>query len=562
MANTSAVSAPTYNRSDFDAASARQARQDKHLAKQLDRVGCLRKLVSRKYKYALSNRFYDPELRAANFVLSDAVARLFVPSIGLRFRGYGTLGEFVAWYLPAFSWADSAGELADVAEKLAIAFSDETVTNAAEVLDALSIPKGVLSLDDRRGRLKDAAWWRRNLRKNSGRAVEAYCRDQGLTNRKYGAYISGHTLRRWQAQGLRALSTLGRLEAVSDRGDVVPLLDCIAGSVSEPVNKRTELMVRMNGVDEWSLKYGEDMGFMFLTITCPSKYHARDVYGRENPAYQNLSPRQGSAYLNKLWQRARARFAKHKLCTFGFRVSEPHHDGTPHWHLAIYAPSDQKDQVAEILRSLAMEEDGDEPGADVHRFKLVEGDRERGGLAAYMAKYIAKNIDGEAVGLDYESGKDAAPAAARVRAWASVWGLHQFQEFGGASVTVWRHLRALASQQERLPPATDADAAAFAALVDMADAGDWAEFLQQMGGPGCRRDARPVHPFYKLNEKPGRYGDIVKRIKGLVSRWLVFPAISRSLEWSIREAAPAALRMRQRSQHRNTEPIGALRAVA
>ncbi len=43
---------------------------------------------------------------------------------------------------------------------------------------------------------------------------------------------------------------------------------------------------------------------------------------------------------------------------YGFRVAEPQHDGTPHWHLLLFMPPKDVKQVGSIIRDYAMREDG------------------------------------------------------------------------------------------------------------------------------------------------------------------------------------------------------------
>jgi hypothetical protein len=48
------------------------------------------------------------------------------------------------------------------------------------------------------------------------------------------------------------------------------------------------------------------------------------------------------------------------LQVYGFRVAEPQHDGTPHWHLLLFMPKERVKQVGNVPRDYAMREDSNE----------------------------------------------------------------------------------------------------------------------------------------------------------------------------------------------------------
>ncbi|PHS76010.1 MAG: hypothetical protein COB19_01500 [Porticoccus sp.] len=234
-----------------------------------------------------------------------------------------------------------------------------------------------------------------------------------------------------------------------------------------------------------------------------------------DPIYQD--------YLNKVWQRTRAAFKRAGVTPFGMRVVEPHHDATPHWHLLLFFPIEQVKQATEIFHRYATEMDRDEPGAEKHRFKVVYIDPDKGSATGYIAKYIAKNIDGHKVETDHY-GRDATESAERIEAWASTHHIRQFQQIGGASITVWRELRRLT--------ADEVDPKLLKEIISAADDGDWEAYNKLMGGVICPRDQRPLRPMMVEKSDSNCYGEAIKTIKGL---WFgLTPLVTRIHAWTIR----------------------------
>jgi hypothetical protein len=106
----------------------------------------------------------------------------------------------------------------------------------------------------------------------------------------------------------------------------------------------------------------------------------------------------------------------------------------------VFTPSGQSDAFLRILRAYALADCPDEPGAAEHRFTVERIDSARGSAAGYVAKYVAKNIDGHGLSEDDETGEAGATAAQRIVAWARLWGIRQFQFFGLPPITPNREL--------------------------------------------------------------------------------------------------------------------------
>lgn len=391
-----------------------------------------------------------------------------------------------------------------------------------------------------RARLLCELWWRRQIRKTIGRQVEAAAIRLGLVSKRRGIYASDETVARRAGQRKRNAELLETIIAENDEGQQYTLAELSALGISNPEIRRMELMTRIAGFDSLAKFAGH--AAEFYTCTAPSRYHAVKSDGRTNPKYDNsLSPREAQAYHCKSWALARAALAKKGIKVYGFRVVEPHHDGTPHWHMVLFMLPEHVEAVRKVLRDKWMREDADEYGADEHRFSYEAIDRKKGSAVGYLAKYISKNINAKGIEdePDFEGGT-AGNNARRVDAWASCWGVRQFQQIGGAPVGVWRELRRLGEYEGDWMQSVVMDSLRKAAHV-----GDWMGYTQAQGGAFVTRLQLRATVVYQVDEsKRTRYdGEGVKGIYGVECRdkWDIHTVETRWREWFLRRAqhAPA-----------------------
>ncbi|HTF95263.1 MAG TPA: replication endonuclease [Cellvibrio sp.] len=394
-------------------------------------------------------------------------------------------------------------------------------------------------------RVCNSKWWRRQARVLKVRAIDQLARHFKMVHAKAQPYASNEAVKLRRAQMRRNRMTLEGFEAVNQDGECYTLAELSDLSVSNPTNRRHELMVRMRGFEQLAEQFGY-VG-LFITMSAPSKFHpmrqiknARGQLVRieENQKYEDATPREAQEWLNKTWSRIRAKLDRDEIKCFGFRVVEPHADGCPHWHQLLFFPPGAIKHVRFIFRKYAVLQDI-ETGARKYRVKIVEIDRSRGSAAGYIAKYISKSIDGNHIDTDL-LGNSGADAAERICAWASSWGVRQFQQIGGPSVTVWRELRRL----------NDAEGVIEAARV-AADASDWAAYflIQSNGEYFVSRDDAPIKAARWLehdaitgeviDEAVNKYGEASKgKLFGLVA--LGEYVLTRFYRWSIQRVGESA----------------------
>lgn len=400
------------------------------------------------------------------------------------------------------------------------------------------------------GRLSCPRWWRRQLRRLTARRREQRQRLLGRVSKRTGIYVSNEGLARRREQNTRNAMLLDAMVATNQGGQEYTLAELAELGLANPNNRRAELMLRIADTEAEAQRLGH-VG-MFYTITCPSRFHAVHAKtSRINAKYEGADPREAQAYLQSLWSRARAALARRELGIYGIRVVEPHHDGTPHWHLLLWMRPEQQAAITDLLRQYAIAEDrGEIAGRETVRFKPVMIDPAKGSAAGYVAKYIAKNINGQQFGEVDHYGQPLESSAPRIEAWAATWGVRQFQFVGLPSVTVWRETRRITDAQlaamdaweEATRPEPEA-AAIMAELRTACNAGQWDQFLRLMGGPMTPRSDQPVRPWRLIQQdaraadcdRRGRYGEPVIGTLGLIVTSAVGEAeyLTRFYRWDV-----------------------------
>ena len=362
-------------------------------------------------------------------------------------------------------------------------------------------------------RMADPLWWRRMLRRVHAKLVEGAAIDLGYVNRARDCYVSNESVYRRAQQNERIAATLEETVLVNELGQEFKLAELAAKGPANKAIRRAELMTRISGFE----RIAQDMGHagLFFTMTCPSRMHKwATVKGADNRVFENKRydgtlPGQAQKYLATVWSRIRAKLARQGISLYGFRIAEPNHDGTPHWHLLVFAPPEQLADLQVTVWKYALQDSPNEPGASNHRVDFKPIDAGKGTAAGYIAKYVAKNIDGFKLDTDLY-GNDGVTASHRVEAWAATWRIRQFQQVGGAPVGPWRELRRVKSLPSGAPQHLIDAHHAVNKITNM-EAGtvkpvSWAHYTNAQGGVYCGRKAR-IKISKTQPEGMNRYGE-------------------------------------------------------
>ncbi|PHM73696.1 replication endonuclease [Xenorhabdus kozodoii] len=368
-------------------------------------------------------------------------------------------------------------------------------------------------------RLVNDDFWYRQLKAHRTRWREALLIAAMAVNKNRSPYASRQAIQEVKSQRLSNMQYLQTMD-IEDvaTGERFDLVDKVMSSISNPEIRRMELMSQIAGIERVATARG-DIG-MFVTITTPSKYHPTRLMGKDKIAVLNSSwaneaytPKDGQRYLVRVWAKIRTAFKDAGLNVYGVRVVEPHHDGTPHWHLLLFTDKASRAAAVEIMRKKALQEDGDERGAKKYRFECRH--MNKGGAVGYIAKYIAKNIDGYALDglIDQETGKPLKDAAAAVTAWASTWRIPQFHFYNLPSKGAYRECRRLRSISiaDQMGEIAEKVRAA-------ADQGDFENYILSQGGPCTPRDQQTIRVAREVSDKLNPYDEAVSSVVGIYAQ--------------------------------------------
>ncbi|KGJ98131.1 replication endonuclease [Thalassotalea sp. ND16A] len=412
-------------------------------------------------------------------------------------------------------------------------------------------------------KMTNEKWWKGKLKRFRLQALEWLEIATGEVSKASGnPYASRVAVSEYRARQTSCAEWMSVMELKADCynedtgrffENTISLEDAYKSGMANPENRRNELMLRMRHMEE----YADEVGYvgMFYTITAPSAYHAN------SDKWNGKSPKDSNAYFNKMWAKIRSKLGRRNLSYFGVRVAEPHADGTPHWHMALFMREKDQQEITAILRKYAITEDRDElyqryqnreklfkahkkarksygykksKGIKAKapykfyrtftpRFDVVRIDKKYGSATSYIAKYISKNIDGFKMAdhEDAETEKPISESINPVAAWASTWNIRQFQFQYSPSVTVYRELRKI-RKAVKCPEMEK--------VRSEADAGNWLGFVKAMGGMNSSRQAK-FKTAYQEIPQGNEYGELVRKVKGVTST--DFSVISRTTNWAL-----------------------------
>ncbi|HCQ8976846.1 TPA: replication endonuclease [Klebsiella variicola] len=380
-------------------------------------------------------------------------------------------------------WDDLSRYLVNVSDKDIYRLSEELVINA----DKKSVQgkkSTLLKFFDKENhhsaRLSSTTWWENRIRKESDRLKEVLFISAGLVQEKISPFISREMFSFCQKKQQKRINFLSARNAINaeTRQESEKLLTMAMAGIANPRIRKSELIKILLGTYQYAMENAHICEV--ITLTLPPAFHAIKKSGVPCAQWNGSSPRVAHRILETIWQKVRS--ALSDVPIYGTRVVEPHHDATPHWHIIMYLNKKDRELIISTFKKYAE--------------KLTEFDSEKlvatisvknEAIIHYLMKYMASSVPGiaDSRAKDDITGELYSAMAERVKCWASLWGIRQFQHFGLPEIGVWRECRRIRSMSIAAELGDDAEAVRYAA-----DTSDFADYILAQGGAGLKRSER------------------------------------------------------------------------
>ncbi|ENR4657168.1 replication endonuclease [Salmonella enterica] len=365
----------------------------------------------------------------------------------------------------------------------------------------------------------------------------------GDVRRQRSVICSPQWVQHWMASRKRGREIMAETNIEDEEtGETLPLLAAVDASVSNNERRRAEMLTRVKGLEELAaldrMSQDSDYVALFFTWTAPQQYHAWLETGRRNRKWNGASPRETQHYFTRTFKNFSTALTRRDIHIFGMHITESHHDGTPHWHGILFVRREQESTLRDVFEMYANAENcsANRPGkppeqSPQSQIMIKPVDRRTGSPTAYITKHICRNLEGCAPGgRDKETGSPWTELARHSAAWASLWGIKQFQFTGGPPVSVWRELRKLSDQKQ-----ADSVNPVFGELHRAAGAGDWAEYTRLQGGLPTARKNLTMRTWYQAASEPDECGQYTAIIKGVyLPGTNKAPVVTRTRKWKVK----------------------------
>ncbi|EBL6563142.1 replication endonuclease [Salmonella enterica] len=389
-------------------------------------------------------------------------------------------------------------------------------------------------------RMISVRFWSRHFRTFTRRWREHLYIAVGDVRRQRSVICSPQWVQHWLASRKRGREIMAETDLEDEEtGETLPLLSAVDASVSNNEKRRAEMLTRVKGLEELAaldhMSQDSDYVALFFTWTAPQQYHAWLETGLRNRKWNGASPRETQRYFTRTFKNFSTALTRRDIHIFGMHVTESHHDGTPHWHGILFVRREQEATLRDVFEGYANAENcsAHRPGKPPEQSQLMikPVDKRMGSLTAYITKHICRNLEGCAPGgRDKETGRPWTELARHSAAWASLWGIKQFQFTGGPPVSVWRELRKLSDQKQ-----ADSVSPAFGELHHAARAGDWAEYTRLQGGLPAARKNLTMRTWYQVASEPDECGQYTAIIKGVYLPGTgKAPVATRTRKWKVK----------------------------